>query len=154
MLFNSYAFLLVFLPAAIIVFRIADGYPRLRTWTLILLSLVFYGYWNPWFLLLLIGSIAVNWLAANAFAATRNGAIITAAVVASLAGGVTEILDDGVNGLGHAPGDIQGLARSIDRLLCEPELRKRYGFAARLTAQAKLDPKRMAQQFIDVYQNC
>ena len=85
MLFNSYAFLLVFLPAAIIVFRIADGYPRLRTWTLILLSLVFYGYWNPWFLLLLIGSIAVNWLAANAFAATRNGAIITAAVVANLA---------------------------------------------------------------------
>jgi glycosyltransferase involved in cell wall biosynthesis len=75
-------------------------------------------------------------------------------VVASLAGGVTEILDDGVNGLGHSPGDIQGLARSIDRLLCEPELRKRYGFAARLTAQAKLDPKRMAQQFIDIYQNC
>jgi alginate O-acetyltransferase complex protein AlgI len=85
MLFNSYAFLLVFLPAAIVVFRIADDYPGLRTWTLILLSLVFYGYWNPWFLLLLIGSILANWLAANAFAATRNGAIITAMVVANLA---------------------------------------------------------------------
>jgi alginate O-acetyltransferase complex protein AlgI len=85
MLFNSYAFLFVFLPAAIAVHRIVDGYPPLRTWTLILLSLVFYGYWNAWFLILLIGSIVVNWLAANAFAATRKGAIITGAVVFNLA---------------------------------------------------------------------
>ena len=63
MLFNSYVFLFVFLPAAIVVYRIADGYPGLRTWTLILLSLVFYGYWNLWFLLLLIGSIMMNWSA-------------------------------------------------------------------------------------------
>jgi glycosyltransferase involved in cell wall biosynthesis len=76
------------------------------------------------------------------------------AVVASFAGGITEMLDDRVNGLGHAPGDISGLARSIDRLLSEPELRRRYGLAARLTAEAKLDPKRMARQFIDIYQNC
>ena len=40
MLFNSYAFLLVFLPAAIAIYRIADPYPELRTWTLVLLSLV------------------------------------------------------------------------------------------------------------------
>jgi hypothetical protein len=85
MLFNSYAFLLVFLPAAIMIYRIVDGHPGLRTWTLILLSLVFYGYWNPWFLILLVGSILVNWLAANMFAATRNGTIITAAVAANLA---------------------------------------------------------------------
>jgi alginate O-acetyltransferase complex protein AlgI len=85
MLFNSYVFLLVFLPAAIIVYRAIDGYPSLRTWTLIVLSLVFYGYGSPWFLFVLIGSITLNWLAANAFAATGNGAIITAAVVADLA---------------------------------------------------------------------
>ena len=69
MLFNSYVFLFVFLPAAIIVYWSIDGYPWLRTWTLIVLSLVFYGYGSPWFLFVLIGSITLNWLAANAFAA-------------------------------------------------------------------------------------
>ena len=85
MLFNSYVFLFGFLPVAIIVYRTIDGYPWLRTWTLILLSLVFYGYGNPWFLPVLLGSITLNWLAANAFAATGNAAIITGAVAANLA---------------------------------------------------------------------
>jgi glycosyltransferase involved in cell wall biosynthesis len=76
------------------------------------------------------------------------------AVVASLAGGVTEILEDTVNGLGHSPGDVQGLALAIERLLRDPELRKQYGMAARLTAEAKLDPRRMARQFVEIYQDC
>ena len=50
MLFNSYAFLLVFLPAAIIVYALADPYPRLRMPVLIALSLVFYSYWDVRFL--------------------------------------------------------------------------------------------------------
>ena len=37
------------------------------------------------FVLLLIGSILVNWFAARQFAATRNGAVITAAIVLNLA---------------------------------------------------------------------
>jgi D-alanyl-lipoteichoic acid acyltransferase DltB (MBOAT superfamily) len=85
MLFNSYAFLLVFLPAAIAIQRIADPYPAIRTWILVLLSLVFYSYWNPWFVALLVASILINWLAARCFAATGNGAIVTAMIVANLA---------------------------------------------------------------------
>jgi glycosyltransferase involved in cell wall biosynthesis len=76
------------------------------------------------------------------------------AVVASMAGGVTEILDDGVNGLGHSPGDVHGLAQAIERLLRDPELRRHYGSAARNTAEARLDPRRMARQFIEVYASC
>ena len=76
------------------------------------------------------------------------------AVVASLAGGVTEILDDTVNGLGHSPGDAEGLARAIGRLLENAELRKEYGMAARRTAEARLDPTRMARQFVEIYQDC
>src|SRR5256714_4910672 len=84
MLFNSYAFLLVFLPAAIIAYRFVDPFPRLRMPALILLSLIFYGYWDVRFLPLLVGSILINWLAAKYYVATKRGSIVTAAIVANL----------------------------------------------------------------------
>src|SRR5437870_13137857 len=84
MLFNSYVFLLVFLPAAIIVYRFVDPYPHLRMPALILLSLIFYGYWDVRFLPLLVGSILINWLAAKYYIATKRGSIITAAIAANL----------------------------------------------------------------------
>lgn len=85
MLFNSYAFLLAFLPAAIVIYRLVDPYPAARMPVLVLLSLVFYGYWDVRFLPLLVASILVNWLAAKAYVATKNGGIVTAAIVANLA---------------------------------------------------------------------
>ena len=85
MLFNSYAFLLVFLPAAIIIYALADPHPRLRMPVLIALSLVFYAYWDVRFLPLLVASVLVNWLAAKWYIATKQGAIITAAIAANLA---------------------------------------------------------------------
>ncbi|HME25662.1 MAG TPA: MBOAT family O-acyltransferase [Acetobacteraceae bacterium] len=85
MLFNSYPFLLAFLPGAAVVFAIINRYPRLRIPCLVVFSLLFYGYWNPSFVLLLVASILVNWFAARHFAATRNGAVITAAIVLNLA---------------------------------------------------------------------
>ena len=85
MLFNSYPFLLAFLPGAVAMYAIINRYPRLRIPCLLAISLLFYGYWNPPFVLLLIGSILVNWFAARQFAATRNRAVITAAIVLNLA---------------------------------------------------------------------
>jgi alginate O-acetyltransferase complex protein AlgI len=85
MLFNSYAFLLGFLPAAILIYGFADRVPAMRIPTLVLLSLVFYAYWNPIFVLLLAGSIAGNWLSARYYALTKNGAVIVAAIVVNLA---------------------------------------------------------------------
>jgi alginate O-acetyltransferase complex protein AlgI len=85
MLFNDYPFLLGFLPAAILLYRFADPHPRWRIGTLVLLSFVFYSYWNPPFILLLVLSIAINWLAALAFARSKQKAIITAAIVFDLA---------------------------------------------------------------------
>jgi alginate O-acetyltransferase complex protein AlgI len=84
MLFNSYAFLLVFLPIAILSYRLVDPYPQLRMPTLILLSFIFYGYWNVWFLPLLIASILINWCLAKLYIAARRSIIITAAIVANL----------------------------------------------------------------------
>ena len=72
MLFNSYPFLLAFLPGAVALYAIINRYPRLRIPCLLAFSLLFYGYWNPPFVLLLTGSILVNWFAARQFAATRQ----------------------------------------------------------------------------------
>jgi alginate O-acetyltransferase complex protein AlgI len=85
MLFNSYQFLLVFLPLSLAVYALADSRPGLRIPTLVALSLVFYGAWNPAFLILLIASIVLNWLAAQYFAATKRVAIIVAAIAGNLA---------------------------------------------------------------------
>jgi alginate O-acetyltransferase complex protein AlgI len=85
MLFNDYPFLLVFLPAAILLYRLVDPYPRLRIGMLVLLSFVFYSYWNPPFIALLALSILINWLAARAFVATKRKSIVTAAIIANLA---------------------------------------------------------------------
>jgi alginate O-acetyltransferase complex protein AlgI len=63
MLFSSYAFLLVFLPVTWVIFRLVA---RLRLsaatmLTLVAASLVFYGYWSPKFILLLLLSVAFNY---------------------------------------------------------------------------------------------
>jgi D-alanyl-lipoteichoic acid acyltransferase DltB (MBOAT superfamily) len=84
MLFNDYPFLLVFLPAAILLYRLADPYPQWRIGVLVALSFAFYAYGNPPFILLLAGSILVNWLAALAYTRVEVKAIITAAIVLDL----------------------------------------------------------------------
>jgi len=85
MLFNSYAFLLVFLPCALITYTLADPYPRARMPVLIALSLIFYGYWDVRFVPLLVLSILINWFAAKYYIATKRGAVITATIVLNLA---------------------------------------------------------------------
>ncbi len=84
MLFNSFEFLLVFLPAALFIYGLVDHNPRVRTWVLIALSLVFYSYWDVRFLPLMVGSILVNWWVARLFQASGRPAIIAAAVVGNL----------------------------------------------------------------------
>jgi alginate O-acetyltransferase complex protein AlgI len=85
LLFNDYPFLLVFLPAAMLLYRVADPYPRCRIYALVLLSFVFYSYWNPPFILLLLLSILANWLAAHAYVRTKRQAIIVLMIVVNLA---------------------------------------------------------------------
>jgi alginate O-acetyltransferase complex protein AlgI len=84
MLFTDYPFLLVFLPAAILIYRLADPHPRWRIAVLVLLSFVFYGYWNPPSVVLLASSIVVNWLATVAYEKTKQPAVVTAMIVVDL----------------------------------------------------------------------
>ena len=62
MLFNSYLFLLVFLPITLAVYyAVGPLNLRLAALWLCLTSIVFYGWWNPQFVVLLAGSIAFNY---------------------------------------------------------------------------------------------
>ncbi len=64
MLFNSYAFLFGYLPVALAGYQLAAHWHRraVVAW-LAFMSLIFYGYWRPVYLLLLCASIAVNYVA-------------------------------------------------------------------------------------------
>lgn len=66
MIFNSHAFLLLFLPIAFTGYLVASRGPIVMSvaW-LVLCSLAFYGFWNPAFLVLLIGSILFNYLSGH-----------------------------------------------------------------------------------------
>ena len=63
MLFNSFTFLLLFLPLALGGYYLscAIGHKIAKGW-LVGASLVFYGWWSPAYLVLLCGSIAVNYV--------------------------------------------------------------------------------------------
>ncbi|RYI12942.1 MAG: MBOAT family protein, partial [Acetobacteraceae bacterium] len=70
MIFNSYTFLLVFLPLTLLVFSLLRRFiPRAAFAWLVLTSLAFYGVWNPdpahgWspkYILLILGSCAGNY---------------------------------------------------------------------------------------------
>src|SRR6266436_4343177 len=62
MLFNSYAFILGFMPLTLLLFHglRAAGLARSSIGLLALLSLGFYGWWNPIYLLLIVPLIVAN----------------------------------------------------------------------------------------------
>ena len=85
MLFNSFAFLIVFLPAALVLHWLVERFrPEWRLSLLLVLSFLFYGYWDWRFAPLLAASILSNWLVAQVFLQTRREILITLALVANL----------------------------------------------------------------------
>src|SRR3954462_10403839 len=85
MLFNSFAFLLVFLPSALLLHWLVERFrPQFRLHALALLFFVFYGYRDLRFIPLMAGSILVNWLVAETFAKTKSGLLIPLALAANL----------------------------------------------------------------------
>jgi glycosyltransferase involved in cell wall biosynthesis len=57
-------------------------------------------------------------------------------VIASRVGGIPELVVDGETGFLVAPGDPDGLAEAIDRLLGDAGLRERFGAAGRARVEA------------------
>src|SRR3954452_16991674 len=85
MLFNSFAFLLIFFPASLTLHWLVERFqPQWRLPLLLFLSFLFYGYWDWRFAPLLAASILVNWLIAQAFLRAQQGTLITLALIANL----------------------------------------------------------------------
>ena len=64
MLFNSYIFIFVYLPLTLAVFFLlgrAGQQQRATSW-LVFMSLLFYGWWNPVYLALILGSMSFNYV--------------------------------------------------------------------------------------------
>ncbi|TDR89963.1 MBOAT family O-acyltransferase [Enterovirga rhinocerotis] len=106
MLFNSLAFLLLALPAAValtaIVERIA---PRWRVAWLVALSFAFYATFDLRFVPLLAASVVLNWLVARAFIRSGRAALVSLAIAANLALlGLYKYLDFAVGILDALPG--------------------------------------------------
>ena len=91
MLFNSYPFLFVFLPTALLGYEIAAHWHRRAVviW-LSFVSLAFYAYWRPPYLLLLCASIGLNYFAGSLISRRipnriHTGLILAAAIFVNLA---------------------------------------------------------------------
>ena len=67
MLFNSYEFIFLFLPVTVLTFfQFARFSNQLAAIWLVIVSLFFYGWWNPIYVGLLLGSIGFNYAASLA----------------------------------------------------------------------------------------
>ena len=75
------------------------------------------------------------------------------AVFATEAGGTTEVIEDGRNGIIIPTGDPAGMAHKL-MLAADAELMNRLGMAARQTAEEIFSMERHAREFYAFYQSC
>jgi alginate O-acetyltransferase complex protein AlgI len=89
MLFSSNYFIFFFLPASLIGYQLVSRFGRTASlaW-LTLISLFFYGWWNPAYLILLLSSIVLNFLFSHFLGPNRSEAArsrwLAAAITANL----------------------------------------------------------------------
>ena len=72
-------------------------------------------------------------------------------VVASDVGGVGELVVDGATGLLVPAGDPAALAAALERLLADPELRRRLGAAGRERARERFDLRAARDAHVSLY---
>ena len=74
------------------------------------------------------------------------------ACIASRAGGMQDLIEDELNGLFVAPGDVDELAVALDRLISDPTLRLRLAAEARPSILRKgMTGEQMVKNYRDVY---
>ena len=77
--------------------------------------------------------------------------IAGAPVVATLVGGVADVVDNDVDGFLVAPGDVPALADRIMRLLGDPGLREAFAARARTKVLEHFSPERVLTQLENLY---
>jgi alginate O-acetyltransferase complex protein AlgI len=87
LVFSSQIFIFYFLPLSLVLYYLA---PRIgRHLVLTLVSYVFYGWWNPWFTLLMLGTTAVDYycgtlIVAEGASARRRRVAVMASIISNL----------------------------------------------------------------------
>lgn len=86
MLFNSYIFILCFLPIVLVGFHLlgSKGRNNYQFFWLILASSFFYGWWNPSYLVLILSSIIFNYSFANVIRKYHSPIILSLGIVFNL----------------------------------------------------------------------
>ncbi len=74
-------------------------------------------------------------------------------VIASNAGGITDVVENGVNGLLVPPGDCAALAHAIKTLATDDVLRREMGMKAKVIIDEKFNWDRIVNDLITLYQN-
>ena len=72
-------------------------------------------------------------------------------VVATTAGGLPEVVEDGVTGILVPPGDPQALAEAVVRLLRDPDMRERMGQAGRERVLEKFTVEQVVEEMLKLY---
>jgi glycosyltransferase involved in cell wall biosynthesis len=73
-------------------------------------------------------------------------------VVATGVGGLLDLVADGETGLVVPPGDVRALRAALERLLVDPELRRRMGGAARRRARERFSWERFGELTLEAYE--
>ncbi len=84
MLFNSLPFILGFLPPVLLIYWLLARRDAVRLYFLLLVSVLFYGYWDWRFEPLLVGSILFNWFVALAYFRIGRKSLLIAAIGVNL----------------------------------------------------------------------
>jgi len=74
-----------------------------------------------------------------------------APLVASTAGGLAELVVDGVTGLSVTPGDVEGIAEAVRKVLTDPPAAARRARAAKSRLTAEFNWQGIAEQTAEVY---
>ena len=72
--------------------------------------------------------------------------------VATRVGGIPEVVEDGVSGLLVPAGDVDALARAVQRLIGDPAARATLGQAARKRAQGQFSADQIVPRYIELYE--
>jgi N-acetyl-alpha-D-glucosaminyl L-malate synthase BshA len=71
--------------------------------------------------------------------------------VATAVGGIPEVVESGRSGLLVPAGDVDGIARSVERLIADPALRSRLGEAARIRARSHFSAEAIIPRYEELY---
>jgi glycosyltransferase involved in cell wall biosynthesis len=73
-------------------------------------------------------------------------------VIATRAGGLPEVVEDGESGLLYPVGDVQAMAEGAAGLLADEPLRRRFGEAARQRAVERFAVDKIVRQYRSLYE--